>query len=200
MNQPAHLSFMLSGDDTMRLVYLGLLLAAISGWIMVEFRKRTGQTLRSLLAWGMIVVGLMAGHGLWGDIRRDMLPRQMSESGQITIPRAADGHYHPSLTIGDQTIHFIADTGASSVVLTQADARKLGINPATLVYVGQAMTANGVVRTASVTLTDVTFGPFHDDSVLAQVNDGQMDTSLLGMSYLGRFSVTMAADQMILTR
>ena len=200
MSLPAHLPMILSGDDTVRLVYLGLLLAAISGWIMVEFRKRLGQSLRTALAWGMIFVGLMAGYGLWGDIRRDILPQQLVETGQITIPRAADGHYHPSLTVGDQTIHFIADTGASSVVLTQSDARKLGIDPGSLVYVGQAMTANGVVRTASVTLTNVTFGPFHDDSIQAEVNDGQMDTSLLGMTYLGRFSVTMADGQMILSR
>ncbi len=200
MSPPAYLTLMLSGDDTMRLVYLGLLLAAISGWIMVEFRKRMGQTLRTALAWGMIFVGLMAGYGLWGDIRRDILPQQMVETGQITIPRAADGHYHPSLTIGDQTIHFIADTGASSVVLSQADARKLGLDPGRLAYVGRAMTANGMVRTASVTLRDVSFGPFHDASLLAEVNDGPMDTSLLGMTYLDRFRVTMAGDQMILSR
>ena len=200
MTVPAHLNPMISGDDTARLIYLGLMLAAIGVWAMVEFRNRKGQALRTALAWGMIFIAAMAGYGLWGDIRRDILPRQAVESGQVTIPRGQDGQYHPSLTIDGQTISFIADTGASSVVLSRSDARKLGIDPASLAYVGQAMTANGVVRTASVTLSNVSFGPFHDDSIRAQVNDAEMDVSLLGMDYLGRFNVTMAGGQMILSR
>ena len=62
------------------------------------------------------------------------------------------------------------------------------------------LAANGVVRTARVRLTDVTLGPYHDDSLGAWVNEGEMDGSLLGMDYLGRFSVTMAGDEMVLTR
>jgi aspartyl protease family protein len=196
----AHLDLMLSSDDTARILYLGLILASLAGWIMVEYRKRMGQALRTALAWGLIFLGLMAGYGLWGDIRRDILPRQAVQGGQIVIPLGADGHYHPSLTINGQTVDFIADTGASNVVLTQQDAKRLGIDPGSLAYMGQATTANGIVRTASVKITDVTFGPYHDDAILASVNDGQMDTSLLGMDYLGRFTITMAGDQMILTR
>jgi aspartyl protease family protein len=52
---------MMDGDSTAQLIYLGLLLAAVAGWIMVEFRGRMGQALRTGLAWGMIFIGLMAG-------------------------------------------------------------------------------------------------------------------------------------------
>ncbi len=191
---------MLDGEHTGRLIYLVLLLASLGGWIMVEYRNRMGAALRSVLAWGMIVVGLMAGYGLWGDIRNDIMPMQSVSSGEVTIPRAQDGHYYPSLEVGGQQITFMADTGASSVVLSPSDARALGIDPDSLAYMGQAMTANGVVRTATVTLHDVGFGPFHDDSVTAQVNETEMESSLLGMDYLGRFSVTMAGNQMVLSR
>jgi aspartyl protease family protein len=191
---------MLDGEHTGRLIYLLLLLASLGGWVMVEYRNRMGAALRSMLAWGMIVVGLMAGYGLWGDIRQDIMPMQNVASGEVTIPRAQDGHYYPSLTVGDQQITFMADTGASSVVLSPSDARALGIDPDSLTYMGQAMTANGVVRTATVILNDVSFGPFHDASVTAQVNETEMDRSLLGMDYLGRFSVTMAGNQMVLSR
>ena len=200
MTPHAHLGAMMNGDDTARLIYLGLILASLGGWIMVEYRKRMGVALRSVLAWGMIVVGLMAGYGLWGDIRQDIMPVQATSGAQVTIPRASDGHYYPSLTVAGRSISFMADTGATSVVLSPADARALGIDPAGLTYFGQAMTANGVVRTATVTLHDVRFGPFHDDSVTAQVNEAEMANSLLGMDYLGRFSVTMAGDKMVLTR
>ncbi len=190
----------MNGDDTARLIYLGLLLASLAGWIVIEYRTRLGMALRTGLAWGMIFLGVMAGYGLWGDIRRDIMPAQSAEEGQVTIARAQDGHYYPSLTVGGQEIRFMADTGASSVVLSPADARKLGIDPASLTYFGEAMTANGMVRTATVTLQGVVFGPFHDDSVLAQVNGAEMENSLLGMDYLGRFSVTMAGDEMVLKR
>jgi aspartyl protease family protein len=56
------------------------------------------------------------------------------------------------------------------VVLSKADAERLGINLADLVYAGQSQTANGIVRTARVRLADVTLGPFHDESIGAFVN------------------------------
>jgi aspartyl protease family protein len=191
---------MMDGDQTARLIYLGLLLAALGGWIIVEFRNRLGQSLRTALAWGMIFVGLMAGYGLWGDLSRDIMPMQTVQGDTVTLPRAPDGHYYPTLTIDGREVTFMADTGATSVVLSKDDARSLGIDPAGLTYVGQAYTANGIVRTATVTLTNVTFGPFTDARLTAQVSEGDMAGSLLGMDYLGRFSVTMADEQMILTR
>ena len=190
----------MDSDTTARLIYLGLLLAAVGGWIMVEYRNRMGQGLRTALAWGMIFLGLMAGYGLWGDLRQTILPVQQVQGERITIPRGQDGHYHPVLTIGGQKLSFMADTGASSVVLSPADARALGIDTRSLAYMGQAMTANGMVRTATVMLQDVALGPFRDDQIMAQVNEAEMQGSLLGMNYLGRFSVTMAGDEMILTR
>ncbi len=200
MTSASHLNQMFDGDQTARLIYLALLLAAIGGWVIVEFRQRAGQTLRTLVAWGMIFVAVLAGYGLWGDIRKDVLPEQSVMQDRVTVPLGRDGHYHPSLNIDGTPISFVADTGASSVVLSPADARRLGINMADLAFVGQAMTANGIVRTATVTLDNVTFGPFHDASIRAQVNEADMDGSLLGMDYLSRFSVTMAGDQMILSR
>jgi aspartyl protease family protein len=49
---------------------------------MVEFRQRMGQALRMALAWGLIFVGVMAGYGLWSDIRRDMMPIQEVAAGR----------------------------------------------------------------------------------------------------------------------
>ena len=63
-------------DMWMRLVYLSLLLVAVGGWVVVEFRQRLGQTLRLAAAWGLIFLGVVAGFGLWNDIRPDLMPRQ----------------------------------------------------------------------------------------------------------------------------
>jgi len=188
-------------DDTvMRLIYLGLLLATLAGWAAVELRKGLGRSVKMVLAWGMILLGLMAVYGLWGDITRGLRPSQQAGAAGVTLPRAEDGHYYAQLQIQGQEISFMVDTGASDVVLTQADARKLGFDPAGLLYLGQAFTANGPVRTARVELGDVQFGPFRDVSLGASVNEGDMDGSLLGMSYLSQFQITISGDQMVLRR
>ena len=89
---------------------------------------------------------------------------------------------------------------AGSVILPRAEAKRLGIDGQGLAYSGQAMTANGPVQTAQVTLRDVRFGPFSDDQIRAAVTTGSMDVSLLGMSYLGQFEISIKGDEMQLRR
>ncbi|MFN7224117.1 MAG: TIGR02281 family clan AA aspartic protease [Paracoccaceae bacterium] len=191
----------MDGDTLARLGYLGLLMAAVGGWVIVEFRGRFGQALRTAAAWGLIVVGLMAGYGLWQDMRTDILPRQtVVEGGEIRLPRAADGHYYLTLSVSGTNVPFMVDTGASQVVLTMADARRVGIDPASLMFLGEARTANGVVRTARVTVSDVQLGPHRDDRLTVFVNEGDLDISLLGMTYLGRYRIEIADGEMILRR
>lgn len=191
----------MDGDTTARLIYLGLLAAAVGGWAIVEMRGRLSQSLRYLVIWGLIGVGLLAGYGLWNDVQRGLFGGQTaSEDGVITLPRARDGHFYADVTVQGQRITFLIDTGASSIVLTKSDARKLGIDPETLDYTGEAFTANGAVRTASIRLRQFALGPHTDQDVSADVNDGDLDVSLLGMSYLALFRMTVAGDQMELSR
>ncbi|HSF64939.1 MAG TPA: TIGR02281 family clan AA aspartic protease [Paracoccaceae bacterium] len=191
----------MDGDTTARLIYLGLLLAALGGWVIAEFRGRMGFALRTAMAWGMIFLGVMAGYGLWQDMRTDVIPRQaVMDGGEITLPRAADGHYYLTLDIAGTPLRFMVDTGATNVVLSRDDARKLGFDPATLMYLGEAQTANGIVRTARVELQDVRLGPYADPTLRAYVNDGDIDGSLLGMDYLGRYRIEIAGDRMVLHR
>ncbi|MFN4171375.1 MAG: TIGR02281 family clan AA aspartic protease [Pseudorhodobacter sp.] len=191
----------MDGDMTARLFYLGLLAVAVGGYVIVEFRGRMGQAARQAAAWALIILGLMAGYGLWGDLRSELMPRQsVVGTDTIEIPRAPDGHYYVTLRIGTQNVTFLADTGATNIVLGRRMAESLGIDPSGLVYLGSAQTANGMVRTARVTLEDVALGPIRDARLTAFVTDGDMDGALLGMDYLGRFRIEIARDRMILTR
>lgn len=191
----------MDGNDYGRLLYLGLLLLAVGGYVLVEYRDRMGQALRVASAWALIFVGVVAGYGLWNDIRPDLIPRQMvTEGGEIEVPRAADGHFYLTLDVGGTPIRFMADTGASNMVLSTQDAERLGIDPRLLVYLGKAQTANGIVRTARVELPEVALGPFRDTDFPAWVNEGEMGLSLLGMEYLGLYRVELANDRMILRR
>ncbi|MGQ0610309.1 MAG: retropepsin-like aspartic protease family protein [Paracoccaceae bacterium] len=188
-------------DSTMRLIYLGVLAAAVAGWAYAEMRGNLGRSLRFALIWALIGVGLVAGYGLWDDLRRGLMGGQAERAGGVvSLPRAADGHYYAEVTLGGQPLRLLVDTGASTIVLTRADAARIGIDPERLAYTGQALTANGTVRTATVTLPELALGPYRDAGLAADVTDGALDVSLLGMSYLSLFRVTVLDARMELSR
>lgn len=190
----------MDGDTFGRMLYLGLILAALVGWALVEFRQRMGQALRMALAWGMIFLALVSGYGIWQDLRHQSLATGMGEGGSVELRRMLDGHYYATLRINGTEVEFVVDTGASGMVLTMEDARRLGFEPEALAFLGEAYTANGVVRTAMVTLPLVEFGPFRDQDFRAYVNEGELEGSLLGMDYLGKFRIEVIGDRMTLQR
>lgn len=192
----------MSGDDYGRLAYLALILLAVGGWFIAESRNNLGKTARHAAIWGLIFIGTIGAVGLWPSIRDEIMPRQsVISSGVIEVPRGVDGHYHLVLTISGVAVDFIVDTGATDVVLSPQDARRVGLDPADLNFSGTARTANGVVRTARAQVRDVRLGDIVDLRLGVSVNGSEMDSSLLGMSYLQRFErIEIAADRLILTR
>ena len=190
------------GDNFARLAYLVLLLIAVGGFLLVELRERPGKTLRMAAAWGMIFLGAIALAGLWADIRNAVAPQaRMLDGGRIEVPVGNDGHYHLTAQVNGTPVRFVIDTGASSIALGPRDAARVGIDPESLAYVGQASTANGMVETAPVTLDSVTLGEIHDSRVPAMVLRSDLDQSLMGMSYLSRFArVSIEANRLILER
>ncbi|MBL3568840.1 aspartyl protease [Rhodovulum sulfidophilum] len=193
----------MTGDDFGRLIYLVLLATVIAGYFLLSHRRRLGQVAQQAAIWGLIFIGVIAGFGLWSDIRNDVAPRQtvFADENRIEVPRAPDGHYYMTLRINDVPIRFVVDTGATDVVLTRDDAEKVGIDPQSLQFFGEAHTANGAVRTAPVRLDVVELGPVTDRNLRAFVNSGEMRESLLGMAYLNRFErIEVVRDRMILTR
>jgi aspartyl protease family protein len=189
----------MDGETLARVGYLAIILVAVGGWALIEFRQRMGQALRMAMAWGLIFVGIVAGYGLWFDIRRDVMPVQaVAADGVIEVPRSPDGHYYLTLRINGTPIRFMVDTGASGMVLGDRDAQKLGIDRESLMFLGQANTANGVVRTARVTLPEVELGPFRNRNFRAFVTEGELSQSLLGMDYLGQFRMEFAGNRLIL--
>jgi aspartyl protease family protein len=191
----------MDGDTTARLIYLMLLAAAIGGWAFTEMRGQLSQSLRYVLIWVFILVGLVAGYGLWNDVERGLVRQGQTANGeQIVLPRARDGHFYVDLSIDNRLVTFLVDTGATAMVLTKEDAAHLGFDLNALTFSGQASTANGIVQTASVSLDKVALGPYTDVDFSADVNDGDLDTSLLGMSYLSLYKLTIEDDEMILTR
>ena len=109
--------------------------------------------------------------------------------GEASIVKSPDGHFWADAQVnGGHPIHFLVDTGATAVALTANDARSLGIDPSSLDYRYAVTTANGQARAAAVKLTDISVDRAHVENVQAFVIDQGLQTSLLGMTYLGRLS------------
>lgn len=188
--------------DFARLTYLVLLGAAVIGSFFMMNRANLGKSLQQLAIWVLIFIGAIGAYGLWNDIQRDVLPRQsVVSTGVVEVPRRPDGHFYLSLQVNGENVQFVVDTGATDVVLTKQDARKVGIEPDDLAFIGAAMTANGQVRTAPARVDEITLGDIAMRGVKVYVNEGDMNRSLLGMSYLRRFErIGIADDMLILTR
>lgn len=186
--------------DLPRLAYLVLLGLAVAGWFIAENRASLGRTMRMALAWGLIFLGVVAGFGLWNDVRTEVMPRQsvLADGARIEVPRAFDGHYYLTLRLDGTPVDFVVDTGATDIVLSREDARRIGIDPDALAYTGIAMTANGQVRTARARVGEIAIGAISDRDVAVSVTDGEMPGSLLGMAYLQRFDRIEIADGRLL--
>ena len=80
-------------------------------------------------------------------------------------------------------------------------AERIGLELDALSYTGFASTANGTVSTAPVRISLVQIGDITDEDVRATVVEGDLEISLLGMSYLRRFArVGFEGETMVLER
>ena len=193
----------MTGDNIASMIYLALLSCAVAGWMFMSGRDSVGKTLQMAMIWGFIFLGVVAGYGLWNDVQRQTSGGQMLQlgSGMISVPRQSDGHYYLTLALNGERIRMVVDTGATDMVLSLEDARRAGLDPDSLNFIGTANTANGQVRTAPVRLDTVRLGDITDANVFASVNGGEMDGSLLGMGYLEKWGqIVISNGELRLTR
>ena len=102
---------------------------------------------------------------------------------------AADGATSwAEAAVNGHEVKFLVDTGATAVSLTTDDARRLGIDPAGLNYDAKVITASGPARAARIKLDSISVAGAQVRDVDALVIETGLQTSLLGMTYLGRLS------------
>lgn len=136
---------------------------------------------------------------------------QVPQTTVVTTPTAAsgsvvtlfknprDGQFWTDASVNSGRVHFLVDTGASSVSLTLQDAKKVGIRERDLVYNIPISTAGGQNMAARVTLDRVSVGAVSLRNVEALVVPTGLSVSLLGMTYLGQLQkVEASRDQLIL--
>ncbi|AKS46380.1 aspartyl protease family protein [Octadecabacter temperatus] len=189
--------FGLDAGQLIALAFLAILGLSFFGSILSNSTQ-----LRNALIWIAIFGGMFMFSGQWDSLSSNFVQREPTFiDSRIEVPKGADNHFRLTLRINDVPIDFLVDTGASQVVLTREDAKRVGLDPENLAFIGTAFTANGEVATAPVRLDTVDLGDMRDTRVRASVNSGEMESSLLGMSYLSRFeSIEIRRDVLILNR
>jgi aspartyl protease family protein len=118
---------------------------------------------------------------------------------RIVLTASSGGHFLTPGSINGGAVHFMVDTGATSVALGAADAQRLGINYRAG-QLGYSSTANGTVAVYRVKLNSVRIGDVEVFDVDASVLPAGMSHVLLGNSFLTRFQMKRDNDQMVLER
>ncbi|HEX4693045.1 retropepsin-like aspartic protease family protein [Sphingomonas sp.] len=114
------------------------------------------------------------------------------------LDREDSGHFFTVADVNGEPIKFVVDTGATTVALTEDDARRAGVqfDPSQFDVVGSG--ASGPVRGQEVQLKDVELDGKRVSDIHALVLDG-LTVSLLGQNYLRHLdSVSISGDKMTL--
>lgn len=193
----------LTQEQTGQLVPLLAILIVIAGGMFAR-KVKFSQMASSLLLWVGIFGLAFVGYTYRADLTA-MAGRVLGElapgvavvdprGGTAEFRRGLGGHFPINARVNKAEIRLIFDTGASAVVLTNADARKAGINTEVLEYRVAVSTANGTGRAAAVTLDEIDVGGIVRNNVRAFIaEEGALETSLLGMTFLetlSRYAVT----------
>jgi aspartyl protease family protein len=126
---------------------------------------------------------------------------QTTRAGQAaSIAKGGDGHYWAEADVNGSRVRFLVDTGASAVALTPADARRLGIQTDKLNYSYRVVTASGQTRAAPITLGRISIDGAAMNDVEALVIEQGLESSLLGMTYLGRLASFEATRTSLILR
>jgi aspartyl protease family protein len=198
----------LSTDDFGSLAYKLAILVFLGAAVLTMFRERFTQTVTAALLWVVVGLVLVIGYsyrfelGNVADrVMAELIPGHVISHGRtVEVARTNSGDFDISARVNGVRVPMVLDTGASSVVLTQQDAKAAGLPLDMLNYTVGIETANGRTRAAQVTLDRLAVGGLEERSVEALiVQPGQLRTSLLGMSFLNRLqSWQVSGDRLIM--
>lgn len=118
---------------------------------------------------------------------------------ETILKRSSDGHFYADLSVNGTVIHFLVDTGATSIALTREDAARAGLTVNEGEFTARAKTASGEVGVKPITLSRVSLDQLEATDVEAAIVERGLSISLLGQSWLKNVGhVTIEDDQMVL--
>ena len=119
---------------------------------------------------------------------------------EIHIPAHTSGHFLVDVEVNGVDLSVLVDTGATMVTLSKRDARRVGFDIEWLDFTHPMQTANGVIRSAPVELSEVRIGALELYDIDARVNESPMGLSLLGMTFLERLEGYEVRDETLILR
>ncbi|QEX24468.1 aspartic protease [Hypericibacter adhaerens] len=194
-------------------------LAGMLGWLallgagcIAMFRLKPRKAIGQMGAWIAILLLLVLGYSFRPEfsamiatvkarLTGELIPgqAQLQTDGSVVFARANDGHFHVEAQVDGTRIDFLVDTGASGIMLSPADAQRLGFNPTGLDYNVPTSTANGNGQAARVTLGTIEVGQIRRVDMPALVNQADMGGSLLGMKFLDSLGgLSIEGDKLVL--
>ncbi len=200
----------LPNDSFANLVYLGVWGTVLAVGILASGR-RIADTARALAMWMLIILVFVAGYQYRYELQ-DFAnrvtvglvpgsPLTVNDGGNtVMLEKLANGHFGARGEVNAVSVDFIIDTGASSTVLTVADAEAAGFDTSKLNFNVPISTANGNATAAVVIADTVSVGTISRKRVPVFVAQrGQLEQSLLGMNFIGTLSgFEIRGDRMIL--
>jgi aspartyl protease family protein len=186
-----------SEDSQIHMVRLLSILALVTSGVLFARRIKFSEVVRNIAIWTGAAAVLVLAYSYQDEIKSvgarvggELMPGEpmVAAGGEVTLRRGNDGHFYAMGRANGTRINFMIDTGATGIVLSPADARLLGLDPARLRYTRSFQTANGRGRGAPHRLDSLSIGPIEFRDVAVSINQAEMGTSLLGMSFLNRLS------------
>jgi len=177
-------------------------LALVSSSLLFVRQFKIKETARNILMWvgvgGVLLIGFSFQEELFAlgrRLRADLIPGTpvQTSANEMVISASEGGGFHVYGKVNGVPMRFLVDTGASSIVLSPADAKRLGLDLATLDFNRPYETANGIGYGASAEVDELTVGHIRLTHVPVSINGAPMRNSLLGMTFLNRmksFSIT----------
>lgn len=200
-----------SSDQIANATYLGIIGLVAASAVLGSGIPLT-HLMRNIFIWLAIIFALMIGYNNRYELQDTLhkltagiipsSPVSSYDNGRLTVTlsRANNGHFETAALVNGKPVHFMVDTGASSVALSFRDAQRIGIDTDKLNYVIPVRTANGTTKAASIVLDTLNVGSIMRTNVhaLVALPDSTGD-SLLGMAFLNRLSgYTVRGDRLIL--
>jgi aspartyl protease family protein len=180
--------------DSPNLGYMVVLLVVISAGLVFGRRFTARETFRNIALWTGVAAVLVLGYtyqdelsGIGSRVASEFLPGEPVMVGPNTMALTeSDGGFVVFGEANGTRLKFLVDTGASDIVLSPADARRIGLDPASLQFSREYETANGPGLGAPTTLASLSVGPIRLANVAVTVNRADMQSSLLGLAFLKR--------------
>jgi aspartyl protease family protein len=162
-------------------------------------RRRLGEMLANLVLWAGVFMVAIVGYTYRAELFQigDRVVSELRpgaavvdiDRGSAIFKRSLNGSFRVNASVNGAQIRLILDTGASAVVLAQADAIQAGIDISKLRFTVPVQTANGTGRAALVILDSISVGDISRKNIRAYVSEEHaLETSLLGMTYLDTLS------------